>query len=432
MKNEALGRLACFSMALAVILGGSSLYYGHRAGRLAAHAELQSQRALSALTEDLCGLDAALRKTAWASDGAMGGVLAAEIWSRAEGAKTALSLLPLSEARLEQYQRFLAQTSGYAYSLLRSGLYGGSGEDPAERLAALSGVCAELEGQLGALKERADAGDAVFTAVTRGQGRSETVAAAFARTEEAFPAYDPLTYDGPYSAHLEQRTARGLAGRNGLGPEQARAAAAALLGLDAGDLTLLYESAGTIPAYGFSDGAGLTVRVAQSGGALVALSDERPPREAALTAEQALEAGRVFLEEHGFAGMAAEHYTLSGGALSAKYYATQDDAVLYPDLVTLSVSLHDGTVLRLDASEYWMNHVPRQAPGPDESAPPAGLTVLRARTALLPTAGLGERWCTEYLCETPQGRALCYVGRDSGQMEELFLLSETDSGTLVR
>ena len=64
MKRDLLPRFAGFTAALAVIFAAACLWYGARAARLEAYVGLQNERALSALSAALDGLDVALRKTA--------------------------------------------------------------------------------------------------------------------------------------------------------------------------------------------------------------------------------------------------------------------------------------------------------------------------------------------------------------------------------
>ena len=126
-------------------------------------------------------------------------------------------------------------------------------------------------------------------------------------------------------------------------------------------------------------------------------------------------------------------YCASRAHASVNCYAVAGDAILYPDLVQVGVALDDGAIVRVDASGYWMNHTARQAPAVDKSAvPPQGLEILSERLAVIPTAGKNERWCREYLCRSATGKALCYVGCESGQVEELLLVVEGENGTLVR
>ncbi|MEA5039583.1 MAG: germination protein YpeB [Clostridiaceae bacterium] len=434
MDKRLLTRLTCFSMALAVILGGSTLYYGRKASVCSTYISLQNQRALSRLLESVDNLDSALRKTACVPAGEMRSLLAAEIWRQCESAKAAMSVLPLSDTHLEKTEKYLAQAGDYAYYLLRQGVYGGTSENDVKNLATLATISAALVPQLSALKERADTGDAVFEAVIRGQSTATAATDAFVQTETSFPEYEGLSYDGPFSEHISQMKPKLLDGLAECSPEQARAVGSALL--DTNDLQLQYEGDGEIPYYCFSAGDGRTLCITKVGGKLLALTDERQCGESVLTPDEAVKAGDEWLAAHGYDRMVSTYYTLSGGTANINYVSTQDDAVVYPDLITLSVALDDGSVMRADARGYLMNHIVRTAPSVDlsGSVPPEaeGMEVLSQRQAVIPTAGKNEVWCHEYLCQLAGGKALIYVGCESGKVENVLLLVENETGTLTR
>ena len=428
MKRDLLPRFAGFTAALAVIFAAACLWYGARAARLEAYVGLQNERALSALSAALDGLDLALRKTALLPAGELRSMSAAEVWRQAERAQAALSVLPLAETQLPAYARWLAQTGGCAFTLLRQGVYGAE-SSAADALRGDAQLCAQLRARLEALKERTDGGALRFSALPRGQGTAATVASAFAESEASLSSWTGLDYEGPY-ADADQ-TARGLAGLPDCTAAEARRAAEALLG--AGGLTPLGESGGALPCYRFGDGAGLTAAVTRQGARLLSLRDERETGAAALTAEQARQIGARWLAAHGFSGLVAGDAAATAGATATfSFYAADGGAVFYPDRVVLGVSLSDGAVVRLDAGDYWRCHVARTRPQTDRSAPPQGLTVLSDRLAVIADAGGREVWCREYLCQTEAGRALCYVGCESGRAEQLLLIGTDDRGTYVR
>ena len=434
MKRNLLTRLACFSMALAVIFGGTALYYGKKTAVYGDYISFQNQRALSSLLSDVDALDCALQKTACVQSGEMRSLLAAEIWRRCEGARSALSVLPLNEAHLEKTEKYLAQAGDYAYYLLRQDLYGGVTDGDGENLTTLSKIASSLVPQLTALKERCDTGDAVFEAAIRGQGTAMVVTDVLSQTETNFPEFEGLTYDGPFSEHISQQTAKALEGQTEYPAEQARAAVSKLLEMDG--LELQYASDGVVPYYCFSDGGSRTVCVAKAGGKLVSLTDERAGGESALSPAEAVEAGTKWLASHGYDNMTSTYYTLSGGTANINYVYTLDGAAVYPDLITLSIALDDGSVVRMDASGYLMNHTERQAPVSDKSQnyTPAseGMTVLSQRLAVIPTAGKNEVWCREYLCSYADGKALVYVNCENGKTENILLVVEGENGTLTR
>lgn len=434
MNKKPIARLTCFSMALAVIFGATALYYGQKASVYGSYISFQNQRAMSALLESVDALDGALQKTAWIPSGEMRSMLAAEIWRRCEGAKAALSVMPLGTANLEKTEKYLAQAGDYAFYLLRQGIYGGTPEKDAENLLSLSKISASLLPQLTGLKEQFDAGDAIFEAMVRGQSTATPVTDILSKSEKDFPEYAPLMYDGPFSEHISQLTPKALKGINDITAVQAEASAAKLLGRNG--LNLQYESAGEVPCYWFSAGESRSICVTKAGGKLLAYTDDRECGETTISADDAVALGEKWLQSYGYDNMISTYYTVSGGIANINYVYSQDRAVVYPDLITLGIALDNGGVVRMDARGYLMNHIKRQAPSTDQSlsATPSlqGMKVISQRLAVIPTSGKNEVWCREFLCQLDDGKALVYINCESGKTENVLLLVESENGTLLR
>ena len=51
---------------------------------------------------------------------------------------------------------------------------------------------------------------------------------------------------------------------------------------------------------------------------------------------------------------------------------------------------------------------------------------------MIPTEGKGERYCREFLCDTPSGgKCLVYVDARTGEEAKVLLLLEDEDGTLT-
>jgi germination protein YpeB len=101
------------------------------------------------------------------------------------------------------------------------------------------------------------------------------------------------------------------------------------------------------------------------------------------------------------------------------------------------IELEKGTVVGYDAEGYLLNHTRRDLPAPvsrEEAAARVapGLTIRSDRLALIPTEGKGERYCREFLCDTPSGgKCLVYVDARTGEEAKVLLLLEDEDGTLT-
>ena len=173
MEKGALTHLACFALALSVILGGSTLYYANREAQYAAYTQVQHQKSLSQLLNSLNLLETSLEKARYVPEGAMRQALAADVWKESQLASAALSALPLGDRRLEQIETYISQVGDYAYYLMRGSAYDRATPAEWDALCSLCGNATSMLENLDVLKEQVDTGGADFRTVTAGAADQE-------------------------------------------------------------------------------------------------------------------------------------------------------------------------------------------------------------------------------------------------------------------
>ncbi len=426
--------LASFSLALCLILAGSTLYYAARAERYETTISLSQEKAYSELLDSLSNLDAALQKIRYTASPSTVSTLSAQIWRQSETAKSALSLLPAADGGLENTQTFIARTGDYAYSLLRSASRGQSvTPEQKEALTSLCDTAQSLTGELTLLKARLDAGELTYD----GTGDA-ALASSFSTVEQEFPEYATLIYDGPFSQHLDQQTPAMLEGKAEVSEDEARASAAAFCAVPQGELTLDYKGEGSIPCYSFSSPSGVSVDVSRSGGIVYRMSLYRDLGQATLSSEEGVARAAAFLQEHGYANMKESYHTLFEGMITINFCSVQDGVTIYPDLVKVSVALDDGSIIGFESRGYVMSHKQRTLEEAAFSADDAraqvdpSLTVLSSGLAVIPTEGKYELLCHEFICKTSDGmHAIVYINAQTGVEENILLLLEDENGTLT-
>ncbi len=437
MEKHASIRLTSFALALAVIFCGSTIYYAYRESLYARYTENVHEQSLSQLISSLDQLETSLEKAAYLPAGAMRQTLAADVWKESQVATSALAALPLGDERLEQVETYIAQVGDYAYYLMRAAAYDRADETEWATFCSLYDNAASMLEQVDGIKEQVDAGSADFRQVTDGQAAGQ-VDSQLAKVNEEFPEYASLIYDGPYSDHVLQRTAKAPEGMREYAQEEALDKAAALMAVSPAQVLYAYESAGQIPCFGFSAGS-KSCSISKQGGLALALTDSRPLGQATMTAEQAVDAAQTFLNSMGLTGLDPSYHTIYETICTINFVCQEQGVRIYPDLVKVGIALDDGSVVRLDTSGYAMNHHKREIPAPLASPEdaralvPDNLKILEEGLAYIPTTGYHEVFCREYVCQTKDGmHALLYVNCESGQAENLLLLIESENGTLTR
>ena len=438
MEKQKLTRLAGFALALSVILGGSTVYYANRQALYERHAHIGYQQNVSQLLNSLDQLETALKKARYLPDGAMRQTLAADIWKESQVASSALSSLPLRDRRLEQVETYLSQVGDYAYYLMRTAAYNRAKQDEWDTLCSLTDNAAVFLKEIDHLKEQLDTAALAFQSVAAPTTAKDPISENLSVVNDEFPEYASLIYDGPYSDHVSQRTPKGLAGQASLSPQEALEKAAALMQVTPTAVSLDYTTNGQIPSYGFSCGT-VSCAISKQGGMALSLVDSRSLGQVNLSAQQAVEKAQAFLSTVGFANMSASYHMVYEGICTINFVSTENHVVAYPDLIKVGVALDDGSVVRLDAAGYAMNHHKRKPSAPVVSAEqaratvPSSLIVQRENQCYIPTTGYDEVLCWEFVCKTEDDtHALLYVNCENGQVENLLLLIEEENGTLTR
>ena len=437
MKDFSLKHLACFGLVLSVIFCASTVYYAEQSSRQQRMMHTQYENHLSTLLSSLNQLEISLEKADYLPQGAMRQTLAADIWKESQLAATALSALPMGDQRLEKVETYLSQVGDYAYYLLRSSVYHRADEEEWSTLCSLHDNTVSVMDEVNRLKEAVDTRTAVFTA-SQQSSSAANAGSALGELNEEFPEYASLIYDGPYSDHVSQRTPKALENQRTLTQAEAAEKAARLLEVSPAALTAAYEADGQIPCYGFST-ENQTVTISKQGGLVLSLVDNRAMEMSSLSAEQGIASAEAFLSTLGLPQMTHSYYSLFEGILTINFHSFENNCIAYPDLVKVGIALDDGSVVRLDTGGFAMNYHIRSAPAPavslEESRAviPETLKVASENLVYIPTTGYHEVLCWEFVCKTADNQTiLLYVNCESGEIENLLLLLETENGLLTR
>lgn len=446
MTHRGMIRLGTFAAALALCLVG--LLADARVGRGNTRAQLEYgyRRALGDLTDYVGGMRDALEKAPYA-----GGVaqtqLSMELIEQSGGAKAAISALPLSQEKAERLSRFLSQTGDYALYLSRRAASGAQPDESApETLAMLEDYAGQLSGALQAAQARLDTEDLQLGRV---RGLLDQVDELedipvldddLDEVAQAFGEFPTLLYDGPFSDHMDQRTALALEGEAEIAQESAAEKAAAYLRCRPEELVFQNEGGKTLAAYSFSRGDE-QVSISKAGGFVTYYKKDGLTQAANLGHDEALAVAQEALRDLDIYEV-METYNLLNDNLCTLHFAGREylggrPVVCYPDLVKVTVELEQGGTVEVDATGWWMNRHERDLEPPAVSAEEAkrGLSPLLAVEAetlsLIPSPGGEELLCWEFLCTGGDRKFLVYVNCKTGIEEQLFLLREDEHGTLV-
>jgi spore germination protein len=423
--------------------------------RLQARVEAEYQRSFFTLVGHVETLDTRLAKAQVSGSSQQTLLNLAEVWRHGYAAQESLGSLPLSHNSLERTGKFLTQLADYTYVLAKKSAGGQELDDKdIEQLAQLQEQSIYLSGELHQVQQQLSTEQLTWTKIgqTLGQELTDSKGATsafdgFKAIEKQMLDYPALVYDGPFSEHIRKEP-RSLP-ETEVSLEQAKEFARKFAGGGEGynlEISENPDTAGIIPCYSVqmtptqapqSGGSGrITMDVTKRGGLIVWLMKDRVSAGKNISLEQAQEIGRRFLEERGYSGMQVTSALVFSNTATIAYVATQDEVLIYPDLVKVNVALDNGEVIGFEGMNYLMSHTNRDLPAPTITVEDARakvnkrLFIERERRALIPLETMAEVLCYEFKGRMNGEEFLVYINATNGNEEQILRLVRTEEGVI--
>ena len=371
------------------------------------------------------------------------------LWREANLAQSYLARLPIESQELENTEKFLNQVSDYSYSLSRKNIYNENlSEEDLKNLKDLHSYSVELENTLNQLSDDLNSGRFSWGELTKkgtvafAQQVDNISKESFSNLEENFHEYSGLIYDGAFSEHLTNHEQKGLIGEE-IDEEKAKQIAEEFIGKEniKESSNLGFSENASIPVYDFSitnhEDKTFHISIAKKGGHIVYMNANREVNSEIISQEEANSKGKEFLEAKGFKNMKETYYLKQEGIVTINYAATQNDVVMYPDLIKVKVALDNGEILGIETTGYLNNHTQRDTAKikiTQEEAKKTlnkDLEIKSEGLAVIPT-----EWQTEILCYEFKGKVedrefLVYINAENGREEDILIITNTPNGTLT-
>lgn len=370
------------------------------------------------------------------------------VWREANLAQAYLAQLPISSNELENTNKFLNQVSEYSYSLYRKNLNDEElSDEDLKNLKDLHEYSVELENTLNQLSADINGGRISWGELTDkgtiafAQQVSNISQDSFSNLEQNFHEYSGLIYDGAFSEHITRAEKVGLTGEN-IDEQAAQDKAKELFDSNnIKEVTSYGKSEGDITSFDFgitfNDNSTATVSISEKGGHVIYMNKNRDVSAEILSQEEADKKAKEYLEQHGFKNMKETYYLKESGIVTINYAYVQDDVIMYPDLIKVKVALDDGEILGIETSGYLNSHTKRDIKEPKVTVEEAkkslnkDLTIESEELAIIPT-----EWKTEVLCWEFEGNVegldfIVYVNAETGEEEDILIITNTPNGTLT-
>ena len=371
------------------------------------------------------------------------------VWREANLAQSYLARLPIESQELENTEKFLNQVSDYSYSLSRKNIYNESlSDEDLKNLKDLHNYSVELENTLNQLSEDINSGRIKWNELSNkgtvafAQQVSTQTNDSFSNLEENFHEYSGLIYDGAFSEHITSSEKKGLTG-NDIDEETAKQKVSEFIGQEniKEIQSLGFSENATIPEYNFSVKTNLendiTISVSKKGGHIIYMNSNRTVNSEIISQEEANERGKEFLNNKGLNNMKETYYLKQDGIVTINYAYTQNDVVVYSDLIKVKVALDNGEVLGIETTGYLNNHTQRDTSKVKISKEEAkktlnkDLEISSEGLAIIPTEYNTEILCYEFKGKVDDREFLVYINAENGREEDILIITNTPNGTLT-
>lgn len=444
MNGQRWPRIGIALLAMvAVGLGAWGINQYQTATVLRRHVISGQQRAIYEVVSKLADIEVRLGKLLVSSGIGQGEKLLGDLQRQAEDVQTNLSQLPLSYRAVSGTIKFVNQLSDYAGVLSQSVTQGRplSDEDLLQ-LESMMNNCAqlnlqirEIEGEIASGKALGEAEMLFWQDPQENAPPMERVAGSKNGIE-----YPTLVYDGPFSDGKHQGPPLSLAGTESIVLERAMEIAADFVGKErVHRIGEGVHTEGTIPTYGVSlltDDGTLNVQVSRQGGKILWMIPETAEFGSGLEVGECALRAYEFLSSRGFGHMEPNYWQTYDGLAIINFAASEDEVLLYPDLIKVQVRMDTGAVVGWEANNYLMNHRARTLTRPVFTKEQAAqlvserLTVDRTRLCVIPT-DQGEKLCYEFGGIWGDRYYLVYIDAIQGVEVNILQIIDTEGGRLT-
>ncbi|MGI6012691.1 MAG: germination protein YpeB [Oscillospiraceae bacterium] len=453
MKQRTGAILVAYTITAMAILGIFSAVSYQRAEAYRLYLTANYQHAFGELVTSMEEMDAALQKSVYATSPSVASAVCTEVFGKAMTAQMTLGVLPFSTQELEQTASFISKVGDYSHALSRSTAAGKTfSDEELESLKSLSETATLLTQNLNDVQHEINAGNLTMDDLVRGEKTIDTreedavsvptnLSGSMKQIEQEFPEVPSLIYDGPFSEHLDDSKLAMLEGKEMVDEAAAAEAAAKFLNIDARQVTVTGTTNGNLPCYQCTAWVGKTeynLMVTTVGGEILSVVSDNQPKNAKLTAEEAMDTAKHFLEKRGYESLKESYYMTSDQILTANFAYEQDGVICYSDLIKVGISLEDGSLTGFESRGYLTAHRTREFSdnlvGVDKAREMVSgdLKILSENLTLIPSDGQNETLCYEFKCRTDnEQHYIIYVNAETGNQEKILILLEDENGTLT-
>lgn len=448
MKVRTRVKLISYISASVLVILGAGITGFNLANTYRTTIQYSYQRSLSQLSDYFSSIKSTIEKGEYANTAPQQYGLASKLMVEAEGAKDALSELPVSQSESESIQKYLTQVSDFAsFSIGSLSRKRDLSEDNKKSLKKLEDYAEDVAPQIEELSAR-------FGDGTESIGKINNLSSnikndkeeeksdfdnSFISISESFADYPSLIYDGPFADSVQQRKPTLTENSEGFSVEQAKGTFAEFINQDKNNVSYKETRKGNLPVYVFEcNNVYGTVTV--KGGYVCEMYNTNydTSSESKYDYDGMLESAIEFLDMHKIENMEDTYYMINDNVCTINFAYNDKSKICYGDLIKIDVSATTGKVISYNAEGYIMNHKARNLPHSFMGKKDAqkslskSLMVVKSQQVYIPMADGNEIFCYEFTCTGKNDEnVIVYINAETGLEEQIYILLENENGTLV-
>lgn len=403
-------------------------------------------RAMYELTTYVKNVDLNLTKLQMTADKRLITLTLANLWREANLAKENLANLPILQDNMGNTSKYLTQVSDFAHSLMDS-TNRGKAITPEQYtdIVELNNSSTELLKVTNDIYDDLNTGRLKWDEVEKlgNEQLDENVAVSNIQSiPKTFVEYEGLIYDGAYSNHIMELEPKNLS-ENIVTEEQAKANITKIFGEDNIEyVTYIGENNNRLDLYEYKlklkdDVPERSVYMTKKDGKLYLMVGDKNVTEQKITADAAKDIGKEFLKSMGIENTVDTYYLITENLITINYAATQNDVILYTDLLKVKIALDNGVVCSVETGGYTFNHVERNNLTPILTLDQAqdkinkNIEIESKNLALIPTESHKELLVYEFKGKINDKKCIVYINALTGEEENILMVIETPNGTLT-
>jgi spore germination protein len=377
--------------------------------------------------------------------------LFSDLWRQAFAAQANLTQLPLLQGALMHTGKYLTQVGDFGYMLARKISAGETiGDEDLAKLEEFRRDAAVVNQAMQQAQASAAQGTMPWSDIRQktnlrlARRSTEVSEDRFARLEKQAAEFPTIIYDGPFSDHVVQQEPKGLTG-SAISEEQAIQIAEAFMGKAQQERVVaevVGRVDGSLPSYQLrvnhaarKDQEIARLDISRKGGHVIWMLNARRSQESSLSMDEAARRAKDFLVALGFPHIVPTYANKADGWAVIPFAPLQDGAIIYPDLIKVTVALDNGEIVGFEGIGYLMNHHDRDLPKPKISVEEAlqsvspNLEIMgEPQLALIPLETLEEALTYEIKGRINGQDYANYVDALSGELIRILQIVDTPDG----